>query len=54
MRMKFRYVLTALVLLWLVLSVTYLFPFFLGPKERPPVVSFVTRSTAVDKKTIPA
>ena len=39
MRMKIRYVLTALVLLWLVISLVYLFPFLLAPREKPSVVS---------------
>ena len=42
--MKIRYVLTALVLLWLVVSLIYLSPFFLASKEKPPVVSSYTPS----------
>ena len=38
MRMKIRYVITALVLLWLTVSIYYLFPFVFVAKEPPSVV----------------
>lgn len=41
MRLKIRYVITALVLLWLVVAVIYLFPFVFMSREPPSVVSSV-------------
>lgn len=39
MRRKFRYIITAFVLLWLTVSVVYLLPFLITPKEDPSFVS---------------
>lgn len=41
MRLKIRYVITALVLLWLIVAVIYLFPFVFVSREPPSVVSLV-------------
>ena len=44
MRLKVRHVIMALVILWLLVSVVYVFPFLFAVKEPPPVVSiFQTR-----------
>ena len=39
MRRKIRYIVTAFVLLWLTVSVVYLLPFLVAPKEGPTFVS---------------
>lgn len=39
MRLKIRYVIMALVLMWLLVSVLYLFPFLFASREPPSVVS---------------